>query len=286
MKLLSVLSNAYRLDGGAMFGNTPKPLWEKWIPADERNRLSMATRAFLAVTQKSAVLIDAGIGAYLEPKLRDRYGVYEPEQILLKSLAQCGFTHTDITHVILSHLHFDHGGGLLSAWQEGKEPELLFPNARFYVSEAAWERATHPHPRDRSSFDQALNRQLDQSDRLILLKSEAVLTLDELEIRFVQSDGHTPGLLCSHLRWDNQRAVFASDLVAGRPWVHLPTTMGYDRFPELVVEEKEQLLRSIAADNAWLCYVHDPHFAMSRVQADEERSTYVPVEEQVVCQLS
>lgn len=285
MELHSVLSNAYRLDGGAMFGNTPKPLWEKWIPADERNRLSLATRAFLAVTQENVVLLDAGIGAYMEPKLRDRYGVYEPEQMLLKSLGQRGFAHTDITHVILSHLHFDHVGGLLSAWQEGKEPELLFPNARFYVSETAWDRAIHPHPRDRASFDPMLNRRLDQSDRLVQLKQEAVLAIDELEVHFFQSDGHTPGLLCSDLRWENRRAVFASDLIAGRPWIHLPTTMGYDRYPELLVREKEQLLRSIVEDNAWLCYVHDPGCAISRVQTDEEHSTYVTVDEQAICRL-
>jgi glyoxylase-like metal-dependent hydrolase (beta-lactamase superfamily II) len=279
MKLFSVPSNRYRLDGGAMFGNAPKALWEKWIPADEQNRIRLATRALLAVTGTHVLLVDAGIGAYMDPKLRSRFGVDEPEQMLLKSLEQRGLTQTDITDIILSHLHFDHAGGLLSAWQEGAEPQLLFPNAKYYVSGPAWERATQPNPRDRASFIPVLNRQLEQSGRLILLKKDDMLTFDDLTVRFFQSDGHTPGLLCSDLRWNSHRVVFASDLIPGRAWVHLPITMGYDRYPELLIQEKAALLKSLAADNGWLAYVHDPEIAVSRVKPDEEHHTFVAMDE-------
>jgi glyoxylase-like metal-dependent hydrolase (beta-lactamase superfamily II) len=279
MKLFSVPSNFYKLDGGAMFGNAPKAVWEKWIPADEQNRIRLATRTLLAGTGSHVVLIDAGIGAYMDQKLRARFGVDEPEHMLLRSLQQRGFSHSDITDIILSHLHFDHAGGLLSAWQEGKEPRLLFPNAKYYVSESAWERATHPHPRDRASFVPALNQQIEGSGRRILLKKDDVLTFDDLSIRFFSSDGHTLGLLCPDLRWDGHRVIFPSDLIPGRAWVHLPITMGYDRFPELLIKEKETLLKALAADGGWLAYVHDPEMAVSRVKADDEHHTFIAVEE-------
>jgi glyoxylase-like metal-dependent hydrolase (beta-lactamase superfamily II) len=277
MQLYSVLSNIYKLDGGAMFGNAPKPVWERWMPADEHNRLRLATRALLVQTQKDTILFETGIGSYMEPKLRDRYGVDEPEHMLLKSLVEKGISPADITHIFVSHLHFDHAGGLLSPWQAGKEPELLFPNAKYYVGEEAWERAVHLHPRDRASFIPQLQPLLEHSGRLVLVKKGESLSFDEFQLRFFHSDGHTPGLICADLRFGEQRLVYASDLIPGRFWVHLPISMGYDRFPELLIDEKKVLLDSLAKDNAWIFFVHDPDFAVSKIQADSERNTFIAV---------
>ncbi len=280
MKLYNILSNHYALDGGAMFGNAPKALWSRWMPPDEQNRLRMATRAMLAVTTKDVILFEAGIGAYLEPKLRERFGVTEPEHMLLKSLAQRGVSEMDVTHIFLSHLHFDHAGGLFSAWQDGRKPDLLFPNARYFVGETAWERATHPVMRDRASFIPALHQKLEDSQRLSLIRKGEAFSFDGLELRFFQSDGHTPGLLCFDLRFGENRLVYASDLAAGRPWVHLPITMGYDRCPEQLMDEKCAILTSLAKDDGWLFYVHDPDVAVSRIQVDEPRQSFVAVEHQ------
>lgn len=280
MQLYSVPSNAYKLDGGAMFGNAAKTVWERWLPADDRNRLSLATRPLLVLTQKETILFETGIGAYMEPKYRDRYGVDEPDHMLLKSLAEKGISQRDVTRIFISHLHFDHAGGLLSAWQAGKEPELLFPNAKYYVGEEAWERANHPHPRDRASFIPQLHKQLEQSQRLVLIKRDDVFHFDEFDLNFYHSDGHTPGLLCADLRYGTGRMVYASDLIPGRFWVHLPISMGYDRFPELLIDEKKALLDSMANKNAWLFYVHDPVFSVSKVHFDDEQKTYSAVEAQ------
>jgi glyoxylase-like metal-dependent hydrolase (beta-lactamase superfamily II) len=278
IQLYSAPSNAYKLDGGAMFGNAAKAVWERWMPADEQNRINLATRALLVITQKETILFETGIGAYMDSKYRDRYGVNEPEHMLLKSLAQKGISPADVTRIFISHLHFDHAGGLLSAWQAGREPELLFPNARYYVGEEAWARAIHPHPRDRASFIPRLHLLLEQSQRLVLLKVDDVFNLDELELRFFHSEGHTPGLLCADLRYDNDRLVYASDLIPGRFWVHLPISMGYDRFPELLIDEKNVLLTSLAEENAWIFYVHDPDFAVSKVRSDSEHKTFLAVD--------
>src|SRR5512136_2006439 len=106
MQLYSVLSNACKLDGGAMFGNAARAIWERWMPADEQNRISLATRVLLVITNKETILFETGVGAYMEPKLRDRFCVNEPGHVLLKSLAEKGISPAEITHIFISHLHF------------------------------------------------------------------------------------------------------------------------------------------------------------------------------------
>src|SRR5687767_7281319 len=126
MRILSIEGNTQRLDGGAMFGNCPRPVWEKWAPPDDRHRITLACRALLVDEGKRKVLCEAGIGAFLEPKLRERFGVQEDRHVLLESLAAKGIAPEDIDVIVLSHLHFDHAGGLLTPWKEGEPLRLAF----------------------------------------------------------------------------------------------------------------------------------------------------------------
>ena len=129
MKVYSVEGNTQKLDGGAMFGNCPKAVWQKWATPDDRNRITLACRAMLVREAHRNVLCEAGIGAFFEPKLRERYGVQEDHHVLVESLAKLGVMPEDVNVIVLSHLHFDHVGGLLAPWQEGAAPRLVFPNA-------------------------------------------------------------------------------------------------------------------------------------------------------------
>ncbi len=125
MQLWSINGNSQKLDGGAMFGNAPKAMWSRWIAPDELNRIPLACRCLLVKDLDGRnVLFETGIGAFFEPSLRERYGVVESHHVLLESLAAAGVSHEDIDVVVLSHLHFDHAGGLLAAWEEGKTPQL------------------------------------------------------------------------------------------------------------------------------------------------------------------
>lgn len=276
MKLWSILGNSQRLDGGAMFGNAPRAMWSKWIAPDEHNRIPLACRALLASPLNGkTVLFETGIGAFFEPKLRERYGVVEERHVLLESLAEAGFRHEDIDVVVLSHLHFDHAGGLLAAWEEGVAPRLLFPNATFVVSQACWERACNPHPRDRASFIPELTGLLRDSGRLELVDSEHAPSLGKT-VRFHYSDGHTPGLMLAEIVGQEPGhgsghggLVFCADLVPGRPWVHVPITMGYDRAPELLIDEKREFLRDMAARNVHLYFTHDTGCALAQVVCDD-----------------
>lgn len=265
MELWSLLGNSQQLDGGAMFGNAPKALWSRWIAPDAENRIPLACRCLLVKDLDGRnVLFETGIGAFFEPALRERYGVVESRHVLLDSLAEVGLSHEDIDVVVLSHLHFDHAGGLLAAWEEGQPPRLLFPNARFVAGAEHWRRALKPHPRDRASFVPELQPLLEASGRLELVEGEHSRTLGE-SVRFFFSDGHTPGLMLAEVGG----VVFCADLIPGRFWVHLPITMGYDRWPEKLIDEKRVFLEDKLARGVRLFFTHDHDCALARVTRDE-----------------
>jgi glyoxylase-like metal-dependent hydrolase (beta-lactamase superfamily II) len=275
--LTSILGNSQRLDGGAMFGNAPRPMWEGWIAPDDRNRIPLACRAMLVRDRGRAILFETGIGAFFEPALRERYGVVEDRHVLLDSLAAAGVRPEDVDVVVLSHLHFDHAGGALTAWRDGAAPELAFPRAAWVVGAEAWARAKAPHPRDRASFIPALQPLLEATGRLEQVSGDRSETLGD-GFRFHLSHGHTPGLLLAEVALGGGPVVFAADLIPGRAWVHVPITMGYDRYPELLIDEKSSLLADLVARDGRLFFTHDPVIAIGRVVRDE-RGRYRTVDE-------
>ena len=270
MKLWSVEGNRQCLDGGAMFGNVPQALWSRWFKPDEQNRIELACRALLVEEDGGRlILFETGIGAFFDPKMKARFGVREDRHVLLDNLAALGFSSADIDIVVLSHLHFDHAGGLLTAWEPDKAPQLCFPNAHFLVSEAGWERAQQPHYRDRASFIPELNQLLESSGRLCVIEGNTSEMLGA-GYRFHYSDGHTPGLMLCELSTIKGPIVFAGDLIPGTSWVHLPITMGYDRFPECLIDEKSALLTDLLNRTGSLFFTHDPEVALGRVEHDEK----------------
>ncbi|MDH5433450.1 MAG: MBL fold metallo-hydrolase [Gammaproteobacteria bacterium] len=267
-KLYSILGNSQKLDGGAMFGNAPKAMWHNWVEVDDQNRIDLACRALLIKEDNRNILLEAGIGAFFEPKMKERFGIVESHHVLLESLAEHGLTHEDIDVLVLSHLHFDHIGGILSEWQEGVEPKLLFPNAKILVGKEAWERAYQPHYRDRASFVPALLQPLKDRDEVYLVDSETHPVLGE-DYRFHISNGHTPGMMLTEVSMPSGPVVFCADLIPGAPWVHLPITMGYDRFAEQLIDEKELLLSDLLERKGRLFFTHDAKVAMGRLDKNE-----------------
>jgi glyoxylase-like metal-dependent hydrolase (beta-lactamase superfamily II) len=282
--LTSILGNSQRLDGGSMFGNAPRVMWEKWLAPDDANRVPLACRCLIVRDGQRTILLEAGIGAFFEPALRARYGVVEPHHVLLESLAVIGIAPGDIDVVVLSHLHFDHAGGVLTRWSEGEPPALVFPRATYVVGAEAWERATSPHARDRASFIPGLTDLLAGSGRLELTASDRASALGD-GFRFHRSSGHTPGLLLTEIAMPDGPVVFVSDMVPGRAWVHLPITMGYDRYPELLIDEKAALLGDLERRGGRLFFTHDPEIALGKLARDGKGRVHTVDEHRELCGL-
>ena len=273
----SLKGNSMKLDGGAMFGNAPKALWQKWTAADDLNMIDIGSRSLLVETPHHKVLFETGAGAYRPPEMRRRFQVVEDAHVLLESLSAVGVTHDEITHVILSHLHFDHSGGLLKQFEDDRAPiELLFPNASFITGRTQFERSASPHIRDRASFIPHLDRLLKESGRLELKSDQDVMTLDDLEIRFMESHGHTPGMLLSQIRVKDVKVLFVGDIAPGYPWINLPITMGYDRNPELLIDEKARILEKAFHDNSWIFFTHDFDYAAAKLSFDDRKKRFIP----------
>lgn len=252
-----------------MFGNAPKAMWESWIRPDELNRIPLACRCLVVRDNNRIILFEAGIGAFFEPALRTRYGIVEDRHVLLESLAAQGIQPKHVDVIVLSHLHFDHAGGVLTAHEPGIPPRLVFPNATYVVGAEAWQRAVSPHARDRASFIPNLTELLAGTGRLELAASDRAAALGDGYV-FHRSSGHTPGLLLTEIEMPGGPVLFAADLIPGRAWVHLPITMGYDRFPELLVDEKATLLGDLEKRGGRLFFTHDPEVALSKIKKDEK----------------
>ena len=269
MKLHSVLGNSQRLDGGAMFGNAPRALWQRWVDVGDDHTIPLATRALLVQEESGRnVLFEAGIGTFFEPELRARYGVVEDDDVLGGNLAALGLSHDDVDVVVLSHLHFDHAGGVLRPWAADRGLQLAFGSSQFVVSAAAMERAINPTARDRASFIEGLPELLEETGRLEIVDSDRSRTLGE-GYRFHFSQGHTPGLMLTEVDAEGRPVVFTGDLAPATPWVHVPITMGYDRYPELLVEEKAALWEELEPSGARLFFVHDPDVAMATLERSD-----------------
>lgn len=260
MRVHSLEGNRQHLDGGSMFGHVPRELWKQWLSPDEKNRIPLACRSLFIETERGIkILFDVGIGAFFEPKLRERYGVDEEDHVLLKSLANIGISHEEIDLIVLSHLHFDHAGGLLPVYGQGVD--LLFPYAEIWLSKQHWEWAHQPHIREKASFIPGLRDKLAASGRVVLIDLERPEKHPEIDcdLIFHRSDGHTVGLMLSEIRLEEEILFFCSDLIPGQPWMRVPVTMGYDRFPELLVDEKTLMLKKLQQKQATLFFTHDPY---------------------------
>jgi len=170
---------------------------------------------------------------------------------------------------------------LLPSWAESQGPakRLLFPNAKYVVGREAFARAVHPHARDRASFIPELPALLQESKRLVVVDGESSHEVLPRFIKFSYSQGHTPGHMHTQVSGNKFQIVFAGDLIPGLAWVHLPVTMGYDRFAEKVIDEKQDFYESFANDESkWIFYTHDTKVAMSRV-VKNERGRYMSKDE-------
>jgi len=264
-KLYSLFDGYFGLDGGAMFGVVPKPLWEKTNPPDERNRIKLALRPLLIITPKERILIDTGIGDKYDQKFADRYRIERLDN-LHNSLKNNGLDERDISMVILTHLHFDHCGG--STRNEGGKIVPTFPNARYFVQEAEWNEALNPNRRSRASYLPENFLALKEAGQLELLNG-SVEILPGIEL--IHTGGHTRGMQIVKISSGSQTALFWSDMIPTRGHIPVPYIMGYDLYPLDSMEQKEKLLRQAIAEG-WISFLeHDPEVVAGRISSDNDK---------------
>lgn len=267
-QLHEVRDGTFALDGGAMFGVVPRPLWERKHPADERNRIRLALRCLLVDDGKRRVLIDDGIGDKLDGKHRDIYAVDHSRFDLDRELARAGFSRADITDVVLTHLHFDHSGGTTRL--ESGELALAFPNATYHLQRRNWAWAHHPSEKDRGSFRAENYSLLERSGRLHLLDGQTELYPG---IQLFVSEGHTVGLQLARITDGERSVVFCADLIPTTSHLRAAWVMAYDLYPLTTIEEKKMLLAQAVEDGWILFFEHDPDIAACTVK--EERGEVV-----------
>jgi glyoxylase-like metal-dependent hydrolase (beta-lactamase superfamily II) len=260
LTLTPLWDGSFRLDGGAMFGVVPKPLWEKRAPADEKNRIRLGLRPLLVQGEKT-LLIDAGIGGKMDAKSVEIYAI-DRSRNLDHSLADAGISRDAIDIVLASHLHFDHAGGF-TAHDPAGALVPAFPRARYVVRTAEWDDAAHPHERNRASYLRENFVPLADAGVLDLVAGDAVVMPG---VRVVRTGGHTRHHQIVVIESRDETAVFTADLIPTTAHVDEPWIMAYDLYPMQTLEFKRTFVREAIEREYLIFFEHDPDVAAGYIR--------------------
>jgi len=276
LRVHAIQAGGQRLDGGAMFGVVPKPLWERRIPADERNRIQLGMRCLLIEHPSGLVLIDSGAGNKENAKFIDIYGIENAgsngRTALEDGLAQVGVRPEDVDFLLSTHLHFDHAGGNTFIDEAGNV-RPTFPKARYFVQRGEYEYATHTNERTAASYFDRNYAPTLESGQLELIDGNR----DLMEgISSIVTPGHTPHHQSFLIRSGGEAAVFLGDLVPTHAHLPLPWIMGYDVEPLVTLESKRELLARAAREGWTVIFEHDATVPWGRVQHDGKAYGLLP----------
>ena len=258
-------SGYFWLDGGAMFGIIPKPLWEKTNPPDSTNRIKLSTRNLLLQNGKRKILIDSGMGNKWDAKSKSIYSINQNEFSLDNELIKAGISAGEITDVIITHLHFDHTGGSIKLENEKLIP--AFPNAKYYVQKKNFEWAVNPSERDRGSYIKENFIPLYEAGVLNLIDNN--IDFDD-EIEFLVVNGHTFSQQLVKISDSSSTILYCGDLIPTSSHIPIPYVMGYDLQPLVAVQEKKNILSQVNEEQWKLFFEHDPEFALATIKRTDK----------------
>lgn len=266
MKLHTINTGFFKLDGGAMFGVVPKTIWQKGNPADENNLCTWAMRCLLIEDGDRLILIDNGIGNKQDDKFFGHYHLHG-DDTLDKSLAKVGFSRADITDIFLTHLHFDHCGGSIERIGDKLRP--AFKNAFYWTNKQHWDWAIHPNAREKASFLKENILPIEESGQLRFVETkDGIAFHDGISIRF--AFGHTDAMMLPQIQYKDKTIVYMADLLPSVGHIPLPYVMAYDMFPLQTLNEKKDFLEE-AANKEYILYLeHDPINECCTVQQTEK----------------
>lgn len=262
MQLFSIDTGLFKLDGGAMFGVVPKSIWNKINPADANNMCTWAMRCLLIKLNNRLILIDTGIGTKQSPEFYKFFHLHGNDS-LLNSIQNSGFQASDITDVILTHLHFDHVGGAVKKNESG-ELAPTFSKATYWVHSEQLHCALHPNAREKASFLKENIEPLIEAQKIKFIDQSTDLWSNELAFLYV--DGHTEKQVLPLITYNNQKILFAADLIPSVGHLPIPYVMSYDTQPLKTLQEKEAILSQAVHENWYLFFQHDPENEMCSLQ--------------------
>ena len=273
MKLYSINTGYFKLDGGAMFGVVPKSIWNKINPADENNLCSWALRCLLVQDGNRLMLIDNGNGDKQDAKFFSHYYLHG-DDTLDKSLAKYGFHRDDITDAFLTHLHFDHCGG--SIVRDGDKLVPAFKKATYWSNKEHWDWAVNPNEREKASFLKENILPIEESGQLKFVdvtggidgKLGETSFAENISVRFV--NGHTQAMMLPQIKYKDKTIVFMADLLPSQGHIPLPYVMAYDMFPLTTLNEKKSFLKEAVEGNYILFFEHDPVHECCNLQQTEK----------------
>lgn len=267
MKLTTIHSGYFKLDGGAMFGIVPRTLWQRVNPPDEKNLCTWALRPMLIEVDARKILIDTGMGDKQDEKFRSYFEPHGDES-LIPSLQKNMLQPEEITDVFLTHLHFDHVGGAVKYDKKGNLVPT-FPNATYWSNEKQWAHALQPNMKEKASFLQENFVPLKKSGQLkfIDVQRDRVEWMPNLEIQF--SYGHTEALMALHIQLPDRKIIYCADMMPASYHIKMPWIMSYDIRPLVTLEEKEALITEAVDKGDILFFEHDPQFACAKLKRDE-----------------
>lgn len=263
MTVHPLVEGRFALDGGALFGVVPRTLWERGFVPDERNRVSLVTRAMLVQSATRNILVDLGLGSRWDGKRRAMYGIDHSSGGLDGALQTAGLSRGDITDVVLSHLHFDSAGA--TTREEGGQLRLSYPNATVHLQRRHWKWAHQPSEKDAGSFRHDDFSLLEKSGKLHLLEGSTELYPG---IHLFVSEGHTVGMQLVRLEAEGQTLVFCGDLVPTAAHLRAPWVSAFDLYPLTSIEEKRQLLAQAVEEGWQVFFSRDPDLAVCTVKDD------------------
>ncbi|SHG82801.1 MBL fold metallo-hydrolase [Winogradskyella jejuensis] len=271
MNLYPIEAGNFKLDGGAMFGVVPKPLWQRTNPADSNNMIDIAARCLLIEDNSRLILIDTGMGDKQSEKFYGYYHLWGDDTIE-KSLAKYGFHRDDITDVFMTHLHFDHCGGSIQYNKNRTLLEPAFKNAHFWSNEDHWSWATEPNRREKASFLKENIIPMQESGQLKFteLPEDKILKNSELGFDIFFANGHTDKQMIPMIDYKGKIICFMADLLPTAGHLPIPFVMGYDTRPLLTLDEKEAFLNLAADHNYYLFLEHDAHNPIITVKHTEK----------------
>lgn len=256
MKISSVNTGFFKLDGGAMFGVVPKVMWQKLNPPDENNMCTWAMRCLLIQKEGKNILVDTGIGNKQDARFRSHFHPHGEEN-LIDSLAQKGLNPNDITDILFTHLHFDHSGGAVSKDEEGNFIPT-FPKATYWTTQDHWEWAMNPNPREKASYLKENFVPLMDNGLIQFIDFEGKNEKEWEGIQLRKLYGHTEGMMMLMIPYNASKLVYCADLIPSMHHISLPYVMSYDLRPLETMKEKKKLLEE-AVNNDWkLFFEHDP----------------------------